>query len=163
MKRIILLIAFASIAFLSYGQMQLSWTNTVDVSGQTIADSVITPPKQVVDGISKISDIGGFGWSCTVSSVGLDTSITVDFGGSNNQIGSDYQYDYYAFEGMQADSLPYTFLEDSLMVITNYDTTYQKTFYSGAEPFPYRRPLTKLSKDSATTGLATFDWLFYLK
>ena len=93
-------------------------------------------------------DIAGYYWTATVETEDLSAPITIDFGGSNNPIGTSRMY--FSFVGFSdVDSLPYTFDPDNLQVITNNDTSIQRDF-KGIDRWGFKRPAFSLTTSTDT-------------
>ena len=146
MKKILIISTFICLSVASFGQTK-QWNDTITVTtGKT--DSVFWPEAP--------GDIAAFPWSITFVTVGMTDTIWLDIGGSNIPIDTSVvrSAEQFAFEGFINDSLPYVFTAAKNRVITNGDTTYQKTFI-GSDPYGMLRPAFSL-----TTGT---DTVFTLK
>jgi hypothetical protein len=128
------------------------WTPSVNIATMVRTDTVLQPTRDV------LPDIIGYNWSVTVYTTNLDSAVTVNFGGSNNIVSAK---SLRGFEAFTSSSLPFTFSKVACRVITNNDTTYQKTFTGGENPFPFARPQLKLTKTTADAGTVYFKFLFF--
>lgn len=150
MKKLIIYLVFIFVSIYSIGQNK-DWHPRIIIDNMVADDTVLQPT------YAECGDIGGYGMSVTVWSTDLDTSITVSFGATNKITDStDYTF---AFESFPNDSLPYRFYMEDHQVITNNDTTYQRTF-ERTKPIQSSRPLLYLRKDDCISGTAYFDFLF---
>ncbi len=138
---------------LTFGQSQ-TWSGSIVIDNMVNQDTVIQAP------LSIIKDIDGRSWSFTVSVdtvAPIDTCVIIDIGGSNKRIVGSSRF---AFNGYLSDYLPYTICMDSIITVTNNDTTYQKTFIGGDVLYPFARPQLYLNKDSSTSGTIYYNFLF---
>lgn len=145
MKKLIILIGLITITVGISAQVE-TWIPRIDISGMVADDTVIYPKR------NEIRNSAGYYMYVTAWTTDLDTSVTFSFGGSNKYI----KERIYGFEQIANDSLPYTFLKESNIVVTNGDTTYQKSF-DFTEPIKTAIPGIWLRKDAATSGTIGFD------
>lgn len=148
MKKLILLLSF--IPVFVFGQNR-SWHPKINV-GNMVADDTVLQASY-----TECGDIAGYIMGVTVWSDEIDTSVTVNFGASNKIIDStNYKF---SFEGFSHDSLPYRFYKEDHTIITNTDTSYQKSF-ERTNPITFSRPQLWMSRDSCKSGTIYFDFLF---
>lgn len=128
------------------------WTPSINIATMVRTDTVLTQPVTTV-----LPENAGNKWSVTIYTTDLNANVIVTFGSSNNVIASK---SLRGFEPFVNDSLPYTFSKAKCRVITNNDTTYQKTFTGGSTPFNFARMQLKLIKSTSTSGTIRFKFLF---
>ena len=139
MKKLSLLLSLVILSgFLSFGQSYKTWSGTYNSQS---GDSVLSFIGE---------DVSGCGWSGTFSypDVSKDSSFIVDIGGSN--IKTDFLNNYYGFQPLNLDSLPYTI--DS----TTIEDTLKNLWTS--EPFPFR--LFQMELDVKPTDSSDIDFVF---
>ena len=157
MKRLILFLIIIAGTLSINSQVAYNWTDTVTISTVVSFDTIIQPAWEA----RKPIDVSGMGASVTVvASADLDSTCRINFGGSNYNIGTPGNK-VYSFEGFPHDSLPYTVDLSKMLVITNGDTSYQKTF--DFDYYKRRIPMIEFLKDSTTTGTIITNWIFYKK
>ncbi len=106
-----------------------------------------------------VVDISGATWSATVVA-DVDTSFVISFGGSNNEINTlTHTYAFQEFDGISS-TMPFTFLPDSQMVITNADTTYEQSFTGYEKPYVFAVPAVKISNPLNANGTVEVKFKF---
>lgn len=138
MKKFIIGLLFFVLAAGSFAQSK-EWVESYNITTSK-TDSVFWTGTTV--------DIAGYTWTATFETIGLDTSIVINIGGSNKPINTSKTR--YAFEPFVYDELPYTFYPDSCNVVTNDSTTIQKTFKSANDEYGFLRPAFSLTTTTDT-------------
>ena len=140
MKKLLFIIIVLSCYGITFSQ-NYNFEIAKDISTQSVSDTIFI-------GSSDISDISSYLWTATISSIGLDSIIIVDFGSSNNLLTNGK----YGFEGFASDSLPCIFSQDKYPIDNEGVTTYQKTFM-GVFPWGFKKPQVKVTNQGCTIGV----------
>lgn len=148
-KKLTLIALFALITSLSLSLSAQSWSTTLDLEDMSVADTFLQA--------TGLPQVGGSPWLVTFELTDVDSNITVDIGGSNNLYSLNPRL--YAFEQLPHDSLPLELDPANVLVITNGDTTYQKSVFGNYYYYPV--PVIKVTKDALGTGELKVNFTYF--
>ena len=154
MKKLLLTL-ICLLPLIAFGQTKW-WVDTLEVT---------SPLNGIVYWPDATGDISAYPSSCTISTIDLSDTVTVDFGKSNNVLTRTTNGSVLTtpFSGIVHDSLPYVFIASSHLVETNngttIDTTYEQTF-DFPDPFLALRPSYKVTTHQDTTFTLIIRWIF---
>lgn len=156
MKKILFLISLIVLAFVCQAQIIDSWNGSINTANLVGEDTVIQA--------SGLSNIASAGWSVTLDAEALDADDSeVTFGGGNKSL--LFSANIYSFDAFQADSLPYVLdrskMVDTIKVAGQTDTTYTVTITGGNVPYGHRTPALRFYKNSVTSGIFRWYFIFY--
>lgn len=156
MKRLLFIILLIVLAFVCQAQIIARWNGSINTANLVGEDTVIQA--------SGLSNIASAGWSVTLDAEALDANDSeVTFGGGNKSL--IFSANIYSFDAFQADSLPYTLdktkMVDTIRVAGQTDTTYTVTITGGNVPFGHQTPALRFWKNSVTSGIFRWYFIFY--